>query len=1048
MNSFRDNLMQIALMGVLFFSCEMLSQTKFENITLKDGLPSNRINDCAKDYFGFIWFATDAGICRYDGIRSTVFTSEANIGLTEDTFQHLYVKSKDEILFLSYSGQLYCYQYSKGCFVNYSIQKKELKNKSLTSIYKDRNNWFWFSTSNGMIKTDSDISLIKEYLLKDEDKNPTVTNAIISICEDNNGKLWLGMLSRAIFMFDPKSETFSNKGLKNIVPLHQQVNEFISFPDSNFIFAATGGEGLLKININNFSVKKWKWNKDNLNTLPSDRISTLAAQGDSILWIGTIDGLASLNLKNGIIKRYLNKVQDPYSITSNVIQDLFIDSQNILWVSTFGGIAKLVLSPDRFTKVSHDPLNKNSVSSNKVVHCIKDKYGNLWVATSQGIDVRAANSGNHFHYKLPKSFPHHTNEEIIKFFIDDNEMWWVGTWGGGISRFRLPNNFEPGDNLYFENFYHIMSDPTSISSNFIRSIVKDSYGNIWISTWNGGLNKINSIDKRKKIIQFQRFTKGDDPSKSVASNFIESLLFDSEGYLWLGTSHGIQRMNTHTNQFKMFYTDRANPNSLINMSLSLLLDKMNNIWICNFVGIVKITKDSTGKYISEIMQTNKKSGYFSLAIDNYGVLWFSTQHSQIGSFNPETGKSILYSMIEEVDGFDFYLGEATVDKNDDIYFIGASGYLFFNSRTLSQNKYIPPVFITSIQVNDEEYFADIDISQLKKIELDYDQRNISIGFAALNYIHPEENKYKYLLEGQNRHWITSPSGNGISFTNLQAGDYRLKIIGSNNDGLWNDKEASLLIVIKPPFWQNLYYRIVLVSLIILAIFVFFNSKIRRLNTERHKQLQFSKLLIESQEDERKRLSNELHDSLGQNLLVIKNQIDFYVSSEKKNESELIEISELIKESISEVKEISSNLHPHQLERLGLNKAINAMVKKITTYSKLEIEVDLKDVSNLFSREAEINIYRIIQESLNNVIKHSYSTKVSIEILKENELVLLKVEDNGKGFDINDADMETKLSEGLGLKSIQERVRLLCGELKIESSRGIGTKIIIKIPVNR
>jgi signal transduction histidine kinase/ligand-binding sensor domain-containing protein len=1037
------NLFVVLIIAVVTYN--IYPQGKFQNLTLKNGLSSNKVYSCLKDSKGFIWFATDNGLCRYDGIRFKIFNMDDKNQpeLKENIFDYIFQRTEDELLFISSIGKLYSYSYGKGKFINLSEKIHSLKNKFLTNLYKDRNNFYWFSTETGLLKTDGQFNLIGEYKIKENEADRRVSNRVMKICEDKTGIFWLGMFSRAVMRFDPKTGRFSSGVLLNVLPPLLQAKSIFTYPKSDFVFIATSGEGLLKINIHNFSYEKWKYVTGSPNSLPSDRITALCSQNDSILWVGTLEGLSQLNLKSKKIINYYNDQLNPYSLVNNNISDVYIDSQNILWVSTFGGISKLYTNSDRFIKVSQNNQLKNTISSNTVNHCIRDKFGNLWLATAKGIDVKEANGNRYYHYDLPKSFEYHKNEEIVKFFVDE-DTWWIGTWGGGLSRFRLPENFKPGTPLHFQNFYYDSNDPKSLSSNFIRSFTKDKYGNLWITTWNGGLNKINSSDKNKEKIIFKRFTDINDPSKAVASNYIDGILFDSDNILWLCTSKGLQKIDFEKNSFEMFYHDPMNPGSKLNFGSSIIQDEEKNLWLSSFGGLICLKKEDNAKYSVKIIYENSNHGIYAMTIDKKGVLWFSTFFSEIGSYNTKTGDLKFYSMIEEADGFDFYLGEPTIDKEGTIYFSGNSGYLFFNLNFLPENNFIPPLYLTSIKIAGEEYFGNTDVSNIKQIELNYDRRNLSIEFAALNFVHSNKNEYKYFLEGLDKNWISHGNKTEINFANIPTGNYNLKIIGSNNDGYWNNTGITLNIIAKPPFWENNYYRLIAFAFFGLIVFLIVNSKISRLKSERRKQNLFSKLLIKSQEDERKRLAQELHDSLGQNLLVIKNQLDMYKASDEKEADDLNKIGDLIKESISEVKEISSDLHPHQLERLGLNKAIRAMINKLSSSSNLEIETKIDDLSDLWKKEDEINVYRIIQESLNNIIKHSGSKRANVEIRKEENKIFIIIEDFGKGFDFTDKELQHNFAEGLGLKSITERVRLLNGELNVESAQGEGTKILVTI----
>ncbi|MBA4317560.1 MAG: hypothetical protein C0412_04090 [Flavobacterium sp.] len=1029
---------------IFLFITILSAQEKFENITLKNGLASNRVHNCVKDTRGFIWLTTDNGICRYDGIKFQIFNNkpENKSGLVENIFYDVYQISHDELIFLSFNGRLYTYSYKTGKFTNLSEKIASIKNISIVSFHKSRKGEFWFSTDKGLILTDAGFNLLKEFVIKDFVKG-SVSNRVMTICEDKNGIFWLGMVGRTVERFDPKTGKFYDMDNLRFMPRLNQVKTIINSPDSNYVFIGTSSAGLFKVNIHNNSYKNWNTIAGNSNSIPSVCVTSLCIQNDSILWVGTLDGLAKLNMKTNSVKRLLNNPLHPYSLVNNYVNYLYHDSQNNLWALTFGGISKYYTQPPRFIKISQNSEEPNTIASNKITNITRDKSGNLWLATTKGIDIKPEGLNKYFHYNLPKSFPRHNNEDVVFFFIENDDTWWVGTWGGGISRFRLPDKFKPGDPISFTNFYYDSSDVRSISTNFIRSFDKDKEGNIWISTWNGGLNKINAADKNKEKIPFERYLKGTDPLKEVISNYILEVRVDDD-YLWLSTGHGLQHINIKKKHAEVFFPDRNNPESPINTSTCIHIDKEGNVWHGTYGGLVKIVKGKDSKYSIETIfyDPDNKHGIYSLTQDKKGLIWFTTLSSEVGSFNPQTGELKFYSMIEETDGFDFYLGEPLAANNGSIYFTGNSGYIYFNPDFMPENKLVPPVYINSIKVNNEEYRPESDITGVKQIALEYDQRNISIGFAALNYINPHNNQYKYILEGLEPNWILLKNSREIYFANLPAGTYKLKIMGSNNDGIWNSNAAELDIVIYPPFWQNNYFRLAFLFAVMASVYWFINRKIKRLKLDKIRQNQFSKLMIESQENERKRLSGELHDGLGQNLLVIKNQLDIYKGTLEMEEPELDKISNLIKESLSEVKEISSYLHPHQLERLGLTKAIKAMVHKISESCNIEIDLVLADINECIQKESEINIYRIIQESLNNIVKHSGAQKARVIITKEGNNITIIVEDFGKGYDISDRELQNKIGEGLGLKGIKERVRLINGELYIDSLPDKGTKIRI------
>jgi signal transduction histidine kinase len=231
------------------------------------------------------------------------------------------------------------------------------------------------------------------------------------------------------------------------------------------------------------------------------------------------------------------------------------------------------------------------------------------------------------------------------------------------------------------------------------------------------------------------------------------------------------------------------------------------------------------------------------------------------------------------------------------------------------------------------------------------------------------------------------------------------------------------------------------------VVVFYLWRGWRADRRRRAQEAFSRQLLISQEGERKRIAAELHDSLGQNLLIIKNRL--YLAQQAENGAapaeQLHEIEQTVTRTIAEVREIAYNLRPYQLDRLGLTKAVQSVVERISASGFLQIESKLADVDGLFSPEIEINFYRIVQESLNNVIKHSDAARALISIQRAHGMLVMGIEDDGRGFDLRQTMHDAK-TRGFGLTGLGERVRLLGGTFECDSAPGKGTRLTFKIPI--
>ena len=235
----------------------------------------------------------------------------------------------------------------------------------------------------------------------------------------------------------------------------------------------------------------------------------------------------------------------------------------------------------------------------------------------------------------------------------------------------------------------------------------------------------------------------------------------------------------------------------------------------------------------------------------------------------------------------------------------------------------------------------------------------------------------------------------------------------------------------------------LLAMLVAGLSVIFILR-RRLERQRQAKLIFSRQILQSQEDERRRIAVNLHDTLGQNLLIIKNQSSLAMQSpveEKILNRRLTEISEVTSQTIEEVRAITRNLRPYQLDRLGLTHAIRAVINQAAENVPILFATDVDDIDGAFDKESEIHVFRIIQEGINNILKHSGATEATIVIKKNTHSVSLSIRDNGIGFDVQRNELA-----GFGLNNMVERVWILGGESKIDSSVGAGASLSFTIPI--
>jgi signal transduction histidine kinase len=353
----------------------------------------------------------------------------------------------------------------------------------------------------------------------------------------------------------------------------------------------------------------------------------------------------------------------------------------------------------------------------------------------------------------------------------------------------------------------------------------------------------------------------------------------------------------------------------------------------------------------------------------------------------------------------------------------------------------PPVRIEEVKIDNAVAAAGDEIRMLPG------QANLESHYTGRSFIKAEQIRFKYQLVGQDPDWVEAGMRRTATYSYLRPGQYTFRVIAANSDGVWNAGGAQLSVTVLPAYYQTWWFRLSALLFISGVIGLVFKRRLDRANQARRAQEEFSRRLIESQEVERRRIAAELHDSLGQNLLVIKNYALMALNvgnGENSMREHVVEISDAATLSIEEVRQIAHNLRPYQLERLGLTNTLRAMLRQIANASDIGFTFEVDPIDGLLSEEAEMSLYRIVQEAVNNVLKHSGAQEAVVRIKLVGGEIQLTIADDGRGFRLEPAGQAELQKRGFGLTGSAERVRMLGGKQTIQTAPGQGTTIHITI----
>lgn len=1028
----------------LIIFCRIVStQTnnlKSVHLSLEEGLSQSNVRCLLQDKTGFIWLGTQDGLNRFDGYGFTVYKHDyGDSNSLSDNLVTCLIEDKEGYLWIGTSDGLNKFDPVKNRFTRFLTDPNDtakLRGKSILSLLEDKNGAIWVGTySGGLSRYDKKKKQFVTYINDQNNPYSLSNNSIIALYEDDAANLWIGTYGGGLDKFDKTSGKFYHYKSKNKNSIK-----------SNFITALCGDntnvyigtpEGLNIFNYKNQRFETYNHNEKNPLSLCSNKIQSLFRDRSGKVWIGTEDnGVDQFDPDRKIFIHDLWKTFESEGEKEKYITSLLMDNNGILWLGTHtDGLYKLVVNSKKFEIFKHDPKIENSISNSSIRAIFEDHLKNLWIGTDNGLNKIDFVSKKIVRYTADSRNPHSLSNNLI-WSIDEDKSGniWIGTQYG-------LNKFDP-IKKQFQRFVNNPGSAKGIPFNIIKYVHVDKEGLIWLGTFAYGLIRYNPING-----SFKTFSKNPADPNAISDNVILQIIEDSKNDLWICTSQGLNKFIRDGEKFIRYSKESGGKNSIdVNTIYSILEDERGDYWLgTHGGGFIKL--NNAGKKIKRYDESNGLSNnvVYGILQDSKKNFWLSTNNG-LSKFNPVTEQFKNYDANDGLPSNEFNAGAFLKSSSGKYFFGSIKGMVAFFPDSIEENKKTPPIAITKFKIFEKalpgkNLFADGD-----EIELSYNDNFFSLEFAALDFTESSKNQYQYLLEGFDPDWVQSGSRRYASYTQVNPGRYVFKVRASNNDGVWNDKGASIIITITPPFWKTWWFRFAVGATLFAIAFYLYERRISRFKKEKDIQQRFSKQLIDSQEGERMRIASELHDSIGQNLIIIKNRAAMAfdnASHEYKNE-QLNEIAGISSQTINDVREISYNLRPYQLGKLGLTKAIEAVTKSAAAATKINYNIAIDNIDNILPEESEIHFYRIVQECLNNTIKHSQASEVTVKISKNENQLLLSYSDNGVGFS-KDSLISAKEKIGMGMYDISERVKILEGSFGWESEPNHGMKISIQIP---
>ena len=1038
----------------------------FEPVGTDRGLDAQVISSVLVDQQGFLWVGSREGLFRYDGYRAIRFTPEpGNPDSITDADIRMVYEAPDGIIWVATnSGGLNRFDPATGrfnAFRHESGRSDSISNDSVYGMAQAGSDKLWVGTQAGLNLLDTTDGTARRFLHDPADNTSLSHDYVFAIHGDQDGNTWITTNGGGVNRWNESLQAFDRFDFAEALN-HKGFNDVFSVaetPDGVLWFGTR--HGLVRLDPADGSMRQ----VDLLDDEGSDHTITSSVMDDrgriwmtalaaGVLIFDPISGETELAQSRPMGNRgqlpavpqlalaltgdllfvgtwgsgvYSGRIQEPdYRLLTFERESDGLQFQSVMailpgeeegtpWVGNFGGG---MLQIDISANSALPPLEVSEpLEDIAVFSIVRVSDGGLLVATPAGLWVLSSD------LLTTQLYPNNSGQNgglgdghVTRVLEDTENGFWVGMGGSGVY------HLAPGSEV-FEVFRHEPGNPESLADDYITALLQTEAGAIWVGTRSAGLNYCTL-----KPWRCRQFSADTAEPLNLGHFHVTDIFEDREGGLWVTTDGGglHRALFSAEGEVEGFRRWTRHDGLVSDAAVAMVQDDDGTLWISTREGISRFE-------------------YSSNAFENY----VAAAGLPVSHFN---------------------VGAAARDQSF-LYFGSVDGLLSIPAGSEFQVRQPSPVSLTYVEQTSEAGTGLISLGHADMQTIPFGEV-MSVGFAVLDFSEVPHS-YEYQLDGASE-WIGLGSKRDVTFFGLSPGYHELKTRGRDVFGTWNEAPPFRLNVI-PPFWMTSWFRgLVVVSLAVLVLLAHLartaalrrrNAALQQLQNEREQALasaqesqamfkdaydglrNLTRRLESVKEEERQSISRELHDELGQLLTAAK--LNLQMAKKNSAESEVISRLDdavvMIDHMIQQVRDISLNLRPPLLDEAGLAAALEVYLDQMEDRSGTTIRLSVASDVSGNPPEVRIIAFRVVQEAVNNALKHAGANQIEVTLWVENGSLWIRISDDGRGFNQDEIDQRVRRGEHLGLLGMGERLDAVGGTIKVESSPGKGSKIEVSIP---
>ena len=966
------------------------SRVKARQFTTEDGLPQNSVNQILQDKDGYIWIGTQDGLARFNGYEFEVYRPDV-----EDSFS--------------------------------------ISDNFIIQFLEDRHGKLWINTRDGLNIFYPDSKRFYKVVNpgNEAQRQPRTLRYFgetISVQFHEEGKAYTYLIPDDIVFGNARSniQDIGSKvpgdydhGHNFVFPLRNGRRVTLTQDSIRLDASGTQTARAHDLELSLTGSDNWDFEIDSArllfcqqNMLVSVDLQTLAVRAIAIpdrplavtgyqekYLVGTSNGVYILDAGLDVQGKLVTYETDFRNV---IIHHLLTDRENRVWIGT----ANLGFFLHHPNQEEFSYTVPSEIQDGLADHVWNANYGNskLLIGLNNGLIEYDIVSESYSNLQLP-------GRRVKSVLMDDEGNAWAGTTDHGLYLRRK----EEGQ------YHNVFSDATTIS------VLKFHNDRIWIGTYSGVFEAFPNGGKH----QFKRL-------EGLPSSYILALYHDDDGRVWIGHNTGFSVLNPRTDAITNFPYEKGNPRSPNFNFVSGFAMVRETMYLATYGGgVSRLNPDSTFTHFTERdgLSNNILHG---LAVDDNGKLWM-TSNAGISRFDPETGSFTNFTDANGLASHNFSISSMDNSIPGHLMIGTTDGLLTFRPDQI-QTKYPPPPFLVErVDINYQR--TELHKTLDNGLTLRNADRVVAIHFAALNYANPFDVRYTYQLEGFDEQWVeVNTSQRNLLYSSLPPGDFMLYIRADSKNNLFESVLHKIPVVVLPPFWlRPIFYLpagLLVVGLIIGIVYYFSRRKlalrVRELETKERIQ------------QERERISRDLHDSVGTHFAYIVSRLDFlYLGWEKRPPDDkkdyLGKLADFARSGMRMLRETIWALNDENVEAISLKAKIDDYLKLCLANEEIDYRFSFECHVQSVNASVALNTFRIIQEAVSNTLKYARATKIEVGVDLGSKGLTLKVSDDGSGFDVAKGKLK---SDHYGISNLEKRAQEMDSQIEIDSSE-TGTTILVQ-----